>query len=285
MDPRCRARVPGRAHQLRRDRAASPRRPRPASSGSWTLLGDPQHAAPVIHITGTNGKGSTAQIVTRLLDGPGPHRRHVHQPSPRAGQRAHQPQRRARSATTSWPSRSRPSPTSRCWPAWSPATSRSSPRPPSAGSPTSPSTWSWSRSGCWGGGTPPTWSTARSRSSPTSASTTPSTPGRRCVDVAREKAGIVKPGSTSCSARPTPSSWPSSAPTAPGGVEERDVDFDVRRQRSSRSGGRLLELRTPTCDRTTISSSRCTARTRATTPRPRSPRPRRSSARRWRRSS
>jgi dihydrofolate synthase / folylpolyglutamate synthase len=30
-------------------------------------MGDPQHAAPVIHVTGTNGKGSTAQIVTQLL--------------------------------------------------------------------------------------------------------------------------------------------------------------------------------------------------------------------------
>ena len=30
-------------------------------------MDDPQHAAPVVHITGTNGKGSTAQIVTRLL--------------------------------------------------------------------------------------------------------------------------------------------------------------------------------------------------------------------------
>ena len=31
------------------------------------VMGDPQRAAPAIHITGTNGKGSTAQIVTRLL--------------------------------------------------------------------------------------------------------------------------------------------------------------------------------------------------------------------------
>lgn len=31
------------------------------------VMGDPQHCAPVIHITGTNGKGSTAQIATRLL--------------------------------------------------------------------------------------------------------------------------------------------------------------------------------------------------------------------------
>ncbi len=30
-------------------------------------MGEPQHAYPVIHITGTNGKGSTAQMVTRLL--------------------------------------------------------------------------------------------------------------------------------------------------------------------------------------------------------------------------
>ena len=31
------------------------------------VLGDPQRAYPVIHITGTNGKGSTARIITRLL--------------------------------------------------------------------------------------------------------------------------------------------------------------------------------------------------------------------------
>lgn len=30
-------------------------------------MGDPQHSAPVIHITGTNGKGSTSQIITRVL--------------------------------------------------------------------------------------------------------------------------------------------------------------------------------------------------------------------------
>src|SRR5689334_17734580 len=31
------------------------------------LLGDPQHAYPVIHITGTNGKGSTAAMIESLL--------------------------------------------------------------------------------------------------------------------------------------------------------------------------------------------------------------------------
>ncbi|HXQ18837.1 MAG TPA: Mur ligase family protein, partial [Acidimicrobiales bacterium] len=31
------------------------------------LLGDPERACPVIHVTGTNGKGSTARILTELL--------------------------------------------------------------------------------------------------------------------------------------------------------------------------------------------------------------------------
>src|SRR4051812_1614443 len=31
------------------------------------LMGDPQHAYPVLHLTGTNGKGSTARILTGLL--------------------------------------------------------------------------------------------------------------------------------------------------------------------------------------------------------------------------
>lgn len=30
-------------------------------------MGDPQHAYPVIHVTGTNGKGSTTQMISRLL--------------------------------------------------------------------------------------------------------------------------------------------------------------------------------------------------------------------------
>ena len=31
------------------------------------LLGDPQRAYPVIHLTGTNGKGSTAAMIESLL--------------------------------------------------------------------------------------------------------------------------------------------------------------------------------------------------------------------------
>ncbi len=36
-------------------------------SALCAAMGDPQHCAPVIHVTGTNGKGSTVQMITRLL--------------------------------------------------------------------------------------------------------------------------------------------------------------------------------------------------------------------------
>ena len=36
-------------------------------SSLCSAMGDPQLAMPVIHVTGTNGKGSTAQMITRLL--------------------------------------------------------------------------------------------------------------------------------------------------------------------------------------------------------------------------
>ena len=34
-------------------------------------MGDPQHCAPVIHVTGTNGKGSTVQMISRMLEAAG----------------------------------------------------------------------------------------------------------------------------------------------------------------------------------------------------------------------
>lgn len=36
-------------------------------SALCSAMGDPQQCAPVIHVTGTNGKGSTVQMITRLL--------------------------------------------------------------------------------------------------------------------------------------------------------------------------------------------------------------------------
>ena len=50
-------------------------------------MGDPQHCAPVIHVTGTNGKGSTVQMISRMLAAAGlsvgtytsPHLEHVNE--------------------------------------------------------------------------------------------------------------------------------------------------------------------------------------------------------------
>ena len=57
------------------------------STDRGDLLGDWETrtmAAPVIHVTGTNGKGSTVQMISRLLGSSGPDGRDVHEPSPRA---------------------------------------------------------------------------------------------------------------------------------------------------------------------------------------------------------
>ncbi len=61
----------------RADHAGSPRR--------WATRST---RCPVIHVTGTNGKGSTVQMITRLLMAHGPDGRHLHQPAPRTDQRA-----------------------------------------------------------------------------------------------------------------------------------------------------------------------------------------------------
>ena len=39
--------------------------------GFCAAMGDPQHCAPVIHVTGTNGKGSTVQMISRMLEAAG----------------------------------------------------------------------------------------------------------------------------------------------------------------------------------------------------------------------
>ena len=67
--------TPPRADVRRgRGRAARAAGRRPGSSPRWTgsgrfteLLGDPQRAYPVIHLTGTNGKTSTARMIDTLL--------------------------------------------------------------------------------------------------------------------------------------------------------------------------------------------------------------------------
>ena len=61
------ARVPRRPRRPTRRPGASRRRRSTRSRRLCAAMGDPQHAYPVIHVTGTNGKGSTAQMITRLL--------------------------------------------------------------------------------------------------------------------------------------------------------------------------------------------------------------------------
>ena len=59
------------------------------------LLGDPQRAFPVIHLTGTNGKTSTTRIIERAAARDGPEDRAVHLAAPARHARADRPERRA----------------------------------------------------------------------------------------------------------------------------------------------------------------------------------------------
>ena len=210
---------------------------------------------------------------------PRPHGRHLHQPAPRADQRAHRPQRRADLRRRSSP---RCSPTSpRVEPLARRAgrrTSSCSPRPRSAGSPTRPSTWPWSRSACSGAGTPPTSSTARSRCVTNVGHDHTDgagrlAPARRRGEGRHRQAGLAR----SCSARPIPT------------LRRR-----VRRRRRRRDAGARdarLRLRRRTGWPSAGACSTCArpaarydevflplhGATRATTPRSRWPPPRRSS--------
>ena len=59
------------------------------------LMGDPQRDIPVIHITGTNGKTSTARMIERAAARARPAHRPVHQPAPAATSASGSPRRRA----------------------------------------------------------------------------------------------------------------------------------------------------------------------------------------------
>ena len=64
------------------------------------LLGDPQEAYPSVHVTGTNGKGSTAAMTTALFGRHGPAGRDLHEPQPVAGERADRARRPSPSTTS-----------------------------------------------------------------------------------------------------------------------------------------------------------------------------------------
>ena len=97
------------------------------------VLGDPQDAYPVIHVTGTNGKGSVSRMATRLLQAQGlsvgtyssPHLEQINERLSWDGV--------SPSTTTPWATPSPPSPpSSRSGRVSRRRTSRSSPPPPSA---------------------------------------------------------------------------------------------------------------------------------------------------------
>ncbi len=63
-------------------------------------LGSPELEFPAIHITGTNGKTTTVRVLTELLARARAQGRRVHEPAPRARQRAHRRSTASRSPTT-----------------------------------------------------------------------------------------------------------------------------------------------------------------------------------------
>jgi hypothetical protein len=143
---------------------------------------------PVIHVTGTNGKGSTTQMITRLLMAHGltvgtytsPHLERLNERISRNCEPISDDEFAEQIAAVADLEAS---------PVCGPATSKPSLPPRSVGSPTSPSTSPSSRWACSAAGTPPTCATRRWPSSPTSASTTPSTPApRRCTSPPRRPA-------------------------------------------------------------------------------------------------
>ena len=73
---------------------------------SCDVLGDPQHAAPGHPRHRHERQGLDRADDHPAADGPRPHGRHLHQPAPRADQRAHRAQRRADQRRRASPSRS-----------------------------------------------------------------------------------------------------------------------------------------------------------------------------------
>ena len=169
-------------------------------------------------------------------DGQRAHRRHVHQSAPRADQRAHRPQLRAdrrRRLRRADRRRRRPRGVAGVPPGYFEAVTAAAFR----GSPTSPSTSPWSRSGCSADGTRPTWSTPRSPSSRTSAWTTPSSPARRSpTSPARRRASSSRQRGVIGETDPTSSrsSRPSRQPRACSAARLRRRHQPARARRPAR---------------------------------------------------
>ena len=209
-------------------------------------MGDPQHAYPVIHITGTNGKGSTAQMITRLLMAQGlqvgtytsPHLERINERLARDGEpigdedvrRADRRRRRPRGPDRRAARR----------------TSRRARRRRSAGSPTPPSTSPSSRSACSG-----VWDATNVVDAQVAVVTNIGMDhnefaGPTLADIAREKAGIIKPDSAAVIGETDPDHRRRARRDRrrrPGCC--RGVDFETAGNQLA-VGGRLVDIRTPT---------------------------------------
>ena len=209
-------------------------------------MGDPQLTDPVDPRHGHQRQGLDGADDHAPADGARPHRRHVHEPAPRADQRTHHPQRRAdqrRGLRRADRRRRRPRGAS---PVCARPTSRRSPPPRSAGSPTSPSTSPSSRSGCSAAGTRPTSSTPQVAVVTNIGLDHTEFAGPTLADIAAREGGHHQARQRRLSsARPT-QTW-STIFDAEGGASrlDRGEDFDVVDNQLA-VGGRSVDLRTPT---------------------------------------
>ena len=240
------------------------------------VLGDPQTAYPVIHLTGTNGKGSTARLITALLVEAGltvgtytsPHLQRINERISRNGEPiADDDLAEVLSDLRADSSR---------WWGTSARTSSCSPPPDCAGSPTWRSMSPSSRSACSAGTTPRTCATATVAVVTNVGQDHTDLSGDWRARIAEEKAGIVKPGSTLVLGETDEALTPIFYRAgASGGVGARPrLRVRGERARRRRSPARAAHAVALAVRR---SSCRSTARTKATTRRARSPRQKRSS--------
>ncbi len=242
------------------------------------VLGDPHLAYPVIHITGTNGKGSVARMVTGAAGRVRARGRHLHEPAPRADQRAHRPQRRAdrrrRAGRRSSASVAAVEELAGVDASWFELMTAAAFRVVRRGG--------RRRRGRRGRAARALRRHQRRRratspSSPTSGSTTPTAWATGAPRWPPRRPASSSPARSSCSARPTSDLVPIFRGRGPAG----DLGARRRLRRRGQPGrGRRPGGRPPHAERrpTSRCSCRCTAATRATTPPSPSPRSRPSSA-------
>ena len=241
------SREPGdRSRRARVDarRATAPTRER--IDALLAYLGSPQLEYPAVHLTGTNGKTSTARMVTQLARRRRSVGRFVHEPAPRTGQRAHRVPRRAdrRRRARRAAAHGRAS-----WRTRSTSTRRTSKCSTAAA-------FRWFADlaidvavvevGLGGTWDATNWLETRVAVITNVAIDHVAYLGPTRAQIAAEKAGIVQPDSTLVLGETDPGlARLLPRPRHPRDVLRRDVDFGVR-ENVLAVGGRLIDLYTPT---------------------------------------